>query len=67
MALPQVWWHPTYKPVTKILLTVAVIAFSVWSFFFIRGLYREMMAQVKAMGLMLNAVALRESWGKRET
>jgi hypothetical protein len=53
MALPQVWWHPTYKPVTKILLTVAVIAFSVWSFFFIRGLYREMMAQVKAMGLML--------------
>jgi len=51
LALPIVWFHPHYKIITKIILTIGIIGFSIWFYFFIRDLYRNLLQQLKALGL----------------
>ncbi len=50
-ALPLVWLHPDYKRITKVILTVSVIGFTVWGYFIARDLYLDLMQQVEALGL----------------
>jgi len=50
-ALPLVWLHPHYKKITKIILTIVIIGFSIWSYFIARDLYINLMQQLKALGL----------------
>jgi hypothetical protein len=50
-ALPLVWLHPTYRKPTKILLTIAVMVFSIWAYFITRDLLRSLTEQMKALGM----------------
>jgi len=50
-ALPLVWLHPHYKKITKIILTIVIIGFSIWGYFITRDLYINLMQQLKALGL----------------
>ena len=52
-ALPLVWVHPRYKRITKIILTVGIIGFSVWGYFIMRDLYLNLMQQIQALDLLL--------------
>ena len=48
-ALPLVWVHPRYKRITKIILTIGIIGFSIWGYFIMRDLYLILMQQIKAL------------------
>ncbi len=50
-ALPLVWLHPHYKRTTKTILTIGIIAFSIWFYFITRDLYLNLMQQIKALDL----------------
>ncbi len=50
-ALPLVWIHPHYKRITKIVLTIGIIGFSIWFYFITRDLYINLMQQIKALDL----------------
>ncbi len=50
-ALPLVWIHPHYKRITKIILTIGIIGFSILGYFIIRDLYLNLMQQIKALNL----------------
>lgn len=50
-ALPLVWIHPLYKIVTKIIVTVAVIGLTVWTYFLTRDLLRIVMGQLEMLGV----------------
>ncbi len=51
LALPVVWLHPRYKTITKIVVTLIVIAISVCLYFVTKELYLRLAEQVKALGL----------------
>ena len=50
-ALPLVWVHPHYKTITKIVVTVGIVAFSIGSYLLIRDLYINLKQQLDALGL----------------
>lgn len=50
-ALPLVWFHPQYKKITKIILTIIIIGLSIWSYFIIKDIYITLMQQINALGL----------------
>ena len=50
-ALPLVWLHPRYHIVTKVILTVIVIAFTIWLYSLTRDTYTTLMQQLKALGM----------------
>jgi len=51
LALPLVWFHPRYKIITKLVITVIVIALTILFSYLIGYLYRNLMEQVEALGL----------------
>ncbi|NIA06755.1 MAG: hypothetical protein GWP14_03810 [Actinobacteria bacterium] len=51
LALPLVWFHPHYKIITKLAVTVVVIAVTVWCYFYTRNLYYQLTEQLKTLGL----------------
>ena len=50
-ALPLVWFHPHYKKITKVILTIAIIALSIWLYIIARDLYPNLMQQIKVLDL----------------
>jgi len=50
-ALPLVWLHPEYQRITKIILTIAIIGFSIWAYFVTKDLYFNLLQQIKVLGL----------------
>ena len=50
-ALTLVWLHPLYKIVTKIIVTVAVIGLTAWTYFLTRDLYHILMEQLEMLGV----------------
>jgi len=50
-ALPLVWFHPHYKKMTKIILTIGITVFSIWLYFFTKDLYLNLIQQLKELGL----------------
>jgi hypothetical protein len=51
LALPLVWLHPRYKTVTKIVVTIVIIAVTIWCCLSIRRLYFQLAEQLKTSGL----------------
>ena len=46
-ALPLVWLHPHYKRITKVILTIGLLAVTVWCYFITVDLYRNIMQQME--------------------
>jgi hypothetical protein len=51
LALPLVWWHPRYKPMTKIGITALVLAVTVLSMYLMAAAYRGLLDQIHLIGL----------------
>lgn len=51
LALPLVWFHPRYKPMTKIVVTVLVLAVTVVSLYLTARVGRNLLDQIHALGL----------------
>ncbi len=51
LALPLVWLHPQYNRITKIILTIIIVGFSIWFYFITKGLYLNLTQQLKGLGL----------------
>ena len=52
LALPMVWWHPTYKPATKILITIGIVALTIGLVVAMKELMNVLMEQLRATGLL---------------
>ncbi len=50
-ALPLVWLHPHYKSNTKIILSIGIIALSIWLYVITKDLYLNLMQQIEALDL----------------
>jgi len=51
-ALPLVWLHPHYKRTSKIILTIVIIGFSIWFYYFTKDIYLNLMQQIKALNML---------------
>ena len=51
LALPLVWLNPRYKSVTKVVITVAVLALMIACSYLLGALYRQFLGQISALGL----------------
>ena len=51
-ALPLVWFHPHYKSITKIILTIGIIIFSIWLYYFTKEVYQNLMQQINELNLL---------------
>ena len=50
-ALPLVWFNPKYKIVTKIIVSILVIAVSIWAYYLTVDMYSKLMQQIQSMGM----------------
>ena len=50
-ALPLVWSSPKYKVITKIIITIVVIAVTIWLFQLAGQLYQRLINQINDLGL----------------
>ena len=57
LALPLVWLHPKYKMMTKIISTVIIIGFTVWSYIMIQHLYANLQQQLKELDINLYSIS----------
>ncbi len=51
LALPLVWFNPRYKITTRIVITISVIALSIWIFYLTIDMYRQLTDQIRALGI----------------
>ncbi|MHC4626586.1 MAG: zinc ribbon domain-containing protein [Planctomycetota bacterium] len=51
MALPLVWFNRRYKPVTKVLVTVVVLAATALCMYLVAQLYQQVVDQFEALGM----------------
>ena len=51
LALPLVWKNPKYEVITKIIITIVVIAVTVWLCYLAEKMYQNLIDQVNALGL----------------
>jgi hypothetical protein len=50
-ALPLVWKNPKYKVVTKVIITIVVIAVTIWLCHLMGQMYQRLIKEVNALGL----------------
>jgi len=50
-ALPLVWYHPHYSKTSKIIITLFVIAITIYATMVTQSLYRDLVRQMKILGL----------------
>jgi len=50
-ALPLVWKHPKYKVITKAVITIVVIAVTIWLCYLTGQMYQRLIQQINALGL----------------
>ncbi len=50
-ALPLVWTNPRYKGATKLLISAAIIALTLLAVYSMTLMYKNLMDQIKALGL----------------
>jgi dolichyl-phosphate-mannose--protein O-mannosyl transferase len=50
-ALPLVWNNPNYKLITKVIITIVVIAVTIWACYLAANVYRRLIEDVNALGL----------------
>ncbi len=51
LALPLVWASPKYKVITKIIITIVVIAVTICLCYLVGHMYQRLIKQVNALGL----------------
>ena len=51
LGLPLVWFNPRYKIITKVVVTVIVIALSILFSYLVVSLYRSLIEQIEALGV----------------
>jgi hypothetical protein len=51
LALPLVWVHPRYKPVTKVAITVFVLGLSIACSYLLQHLYQQFLEQFRTLGI----------------
>jgi len=51
LALPLVWKNPKYKPITKVIITIVVIAVTICLFYLMAYMYQRLMRQIDDLGL----------------
>ena len=51
LALPLVWFHPHYKRNTQIVVSVVVLALTVWCIIIMKDLYLQLVQQAKELGI----------------
>ncbi len=51
LALPLVWLNPRYKPATKAVITVIVLAVTVLCIFLMAYIYQQLLGQFDALGM----------------
>jgi len=51
LALPLVWFNPQYKPATKIIVTVIVIALTILLSMLTLGLYSQLAREIEGLGM----------------
>ena len=51
LALPLVWLNPRYKIITKLVVTVIVIAVTILFSYLVGYIYRNLMEQIEALGI----------------
>ena len=52
LALPLVWFNPRYQRITKIVVSVIVIALTIWSYFIFKELYLRSMEKARELGII---------------
>ncbi len=50
-ALPLVWKNPKYAVITKAVITLVVIAFTIWLCYLMGNMYQQLIEQINALGL----------------
>ena len=45
-ALPLMWFNPRYKPITKIIASVLILAVTVWLYYLIKPVYQSLKQQL---------------------
>ncbi len=51
LALPMVWFHPRYKIITKLIVTVIVIALTILFSYLVGYVYSNFMEQIESLGI----------------
>lgn len=51
-ALPLIWFHPKYKLITKIIISVAVIGITIWSCILVKQLLNQALSQPEIKSLL---------------
>ena len=51
LALPLVWFNPRYKPATRLIITVIVLAVTVLCTYLAASAYRQLIGQLTALGV----------------
>ncbi len=51
LALPLVWFNPRYKIITKLIVTVIVIAVSIGCYYLTMNTYNRLTEQIRALGM----------------
>ncbi len=51
LALPLVWFNPRYKPATRLVVTVIVLAFTILCTYLAASTYRRLLDQFTALGV----------------
>jgi len=51
LALPLVWFNPRYKPATRLIITVIVLAVTVLCTYLAASAYRQLLNQLKTLGI----------------
>ena len=51
MALPLVWLNRRYKPATKVIVTVVVLAATVFCMYLVAQMYQQVIDQFEALGM----------------
>ena len=51
MALPMVWLNRRYKPATKVIVTVVVLAATVFCVYMVAQMYQQVIDQFEALGM----------------
>ncbi len=50
-ALPLVWRNPKYEVITKVIITIVVIAVTIWLCYLMGQMYQRLIERVNALGL----------------
>ena len=51
LALPLVWLNPRYKTITKVVVTVLIIALTVLLFYLVGYIYNQFMKEIGMLGI----------------